>query len=97
LLVTQEEEQDNVTVTAAFREGKDMSKEYNGYPSWNTWNVSLWLNNDETIYKFCKEALKLKGRRKTIDFLVEMFQDCKTPDGARYNRRSITIALEDME
>jgi len=89
--------QDSETVTAAFREGKDMSKEYNGYPSWNSWNVSLWLNNDETIYKFCTEALKLKGRKKTIDFLVEMFQDCKTPDGARYNRRSITIALEDME
>lgn len=25
-------------------------KEYNGHRSWNAWNVSLWINNDKSLY-----------------------------------------------
>ena len=24
-----------------------MAKQYEGYPSWNSWNVSLWINNKD--------------------------------------------------
>lgn len=28
---------------------------YNGHRSWNAWNVSLWLNNDEGLYREARE------------------------------------------
>ena len=26
-----------------------MRKEFNGHPSWNCWNVALWLSSDEAM------------------------------------------------
>ena len=28
-----------------------MAGEYNGHKNWNHWNVSLWLYNDEAMYR----------------------------------------------
>ena len=35
-----------------------MCNEYNGYPNYQTWNVSLWLDNDEGTYRFFREVVK---------------------------------------
>lgn len=35
--------------------------QYNGYPSWNAWNVSLWINNDEGLYNLCRDAVRRHG------------------------------------
>jgi hypothetical protein len=35
-----------------------MAKPYNGHRSWNAWNVSLWLNNDEGLYNLMVEAIR---------------------------------------
>lgn len=36
---------------------------YNGHKNWNHWNVSLWINNDESIYRMARNFhdLKLAG------------------------------------
>jgi hypothetical protein len=30
---------------------------YNGHRNWNHWNVSLWLNNDEGLYRLAKDCI----------------------------------------
>lgn len=50
--------------------------EYNGHPSWEHWNVSLWVCNDEPLYRMARAM----SRR---DFIEEMM-DRSTPDGAEY-------------
>ena len=29
-----------------------MSQEYNGWTNYETWNVALWMDNDETSYQY---------------------------------------------
>ena len=31
---------------------------FNGHASWNAWNVSLWINNDEGLYRMALECIK---------------------------------------
>ena len=31
---------------------------YNGHKNWNHWNVSLWINNDEGLYRMAKDAIR---------------------------------------
>ena len=30
-----------------------MSNKYEGWTNYETWNVNLWLSNDEPTYKYC--------------------------------------------
>jgi hypothetical protein len=75
-------------------------KPYNGHPSWNAWNVSLWIGNDEPLYRFALECLERptpNGHKPTLALatqrFVHMMGEDKTPDGARYSRTSVRHAL----
>lgn len=63
-----------------------MSK-YNGHKNWNHWNVSLWINNDEGLYKaaraFARRMSRDAAAREMLGFLREA-GETKTPDGAPY-------------
>lgn len=76
-------------------------KGYNGHRSWNAWNVSLWINNEESLYNLAiaclnatrsKSTGKLMLNRATSKYLAQI--DHKTPDGAINNRLSVRIALQ---
>ena len=60
--------------------------EYNGWKNRETWNVSMWLNNDEPTYRSAVEFIKdYKGSQPYVDFLESCGLDAqKTPDGVRY-------------
>lgn len=68
--------------------------QYNEHRSWNAWNVSLWLNNDERYYNLMKDCIKkTKNRRKAAQKMLS-YLPAKTPDGAKYN---VTCVIEAME
>ena len=64
----------------------DTPEKYNGWNDWTTWNVALWINNEESIYNIAKDC------NDYIDFLFEMQAMCgfqSTPDGADYGEANL--------
>ena len=69
---------------------------YNGHRSWNAWNISLWLNNEEPTYRYMVSLIQQYGRRKAARLLANELAGQSTPDGARYNQTCIYEAMEDL-
>ena len=64
----------------------DTPQKYNGWNDWTTWNVALWIRNEESIYNIAKDC------NDYIDFLFEMQAMCgfySTPDGADYGEANL--------
>ena len=65
---------------------------YNGWKNWETWNVALWLGNDESLYKMARRFVNYKD-------LAQALVDCDTPvtsDGASYTDPDLdTYALDE--
>ena len=72
-------------------------KEYNGHRSWNAWNVSLWLTNNEETYRFARQVYGDMGLEKAATYLTMALQGEKTPDGAVYTRKAIYEELKTWE
>ncbi|HDR9130796.1 TPA: hypothetical protein QDA91_001893 [Burkholderia vietnamiensis] len=76
---------------------------YNGHKNWNHWNVSLWINNDEGLYRMARfwvsrnrrNGGKQKAARDMLDELHGM-SNTHTPDGAPYSVSSIRAAMVGM-
>ena len=62
---------------------------YNGYANYSTWNVCLWIQNDESLYD---EARYLARRNRTYQDLVSYLYECgstETPDGVKWDDTEI--------
>ena len=66
---------------------------FNGYPSWNQWNVSLWINNDEGLYNYACDLARRHGVDKAARIMALDMAGEKTPEGGRYNVTAIRNAL----
>lgn len=77
-----------------------MNNTYNGHKNWNHWNVSLWINNDEGLYREAKRWIARNSNRieAAEDFLESLryMGITKTPDGAPYSVSSIRAAMVGM-
>jgi len=60
-------------------------RSYNGWSNYETWNVALWINNDEGLYHTALEC----GDYQTF---VEMFgEETSTPDGVCYGDPKVNV------
>jgi hypothetical protein len=67
----------------------------NGWKNWATWNVALWLSNDEGLYRLMRRY-RHKGYQALASNLNEM-GITETPDGASYIDPELDIeALDAM-
>lgn len=73
---------------------------YNGHKNWNHWNVSLWINNDEGLYRMAQAAINCnrgkKNAREAAAYDLLYLLDEKTPDGAPYSKTTILAAMRGM-
>lgn len=78
---------------------KDTS--YNGWKNRQTWNVALWIGNDEPLYRAAVDYAKRRraaGKPPTYRrFLAYAGLDGRTPDGIAWNGSRLDIkALNEM-
>ena len=72
----------------------DTPEKYNGWNDWTTWNVALWIRNDQTYYNIATEC------KDYMDFLFEMHSmigSFATPDGADWGEANIEEMNEVIE
>jgi hypothetical protein len=72
----------------------------NGHKNWNHWNVSLWIKNDEGLYRLALECIR---ETQTLDDAARKFigycdfDGSKTPDGVPYTFSSVRAAIRGMK
>ena len=69
---------------------------YNGWKNYETWNVVLWMNNDEFLYDLMVQYGHKKSYQDFVyDYLLEHMQ--ATPDGVGFLDRNLDWdALDEM-
>jgi len=89
----------------------DTDQSYNGWKNRQTWNVALWINNDEGLYRSACQYMRdprgrgrpYKGRAPYADFAARLAAEGidRTPDGVRYDdsrlsRRELNAMLREL-
>jgi hypothetical protein len=70
-----------------------MLMSYNGYENYETWNVCLWIANDEGLYNLsmsCANYDEFVGTMRELDSL-------ETPDHVAWNDSNAACFSEDAE
>jgi hypothetical protein len=66
---------------------------YNGYANRETWNVCLWIGNDEGLNEFaavCQDYNDFKARLREMDINSAIAYE--TPDGVAWNDSAVNLA-----
>ena len=65
---------------------------YNGWKNWETWNVSLWLQNEEPLYRICCDFMRrYQGVAPWRDLVTAGDLPMVTPDGARLDDPALDV------
>ena len=60
---------------------------YNGWTNWETWNVAVWIENDEMFNRIMTQAAK--GNWETFKELAANWGIIKTPDGVYFEAAEV--------
>jgi hypothetical protein len=61
---------------------------YNGWENYETWNVALWINNEEGLYNLAQEC----GDYETfVNCLYDCYGQKETPDGVKWNDPKVNV------
>jgi len=65
---------------------------YNGWPNFETWNVSLWIQNDEPLYLIAKSfAADGQDYLDFCDYLIQDLGHIRTPDGVSFDNPLLDV------
>ena len=68
---------------------------YNGWTNYETWNVSLWIGNDEGLYDIARLCETYSDFVDTLEGCS--FNDLSTPDGVSFKDAQLnTVELDEM-
>jgi hypothetical protein len=68
---------------------------YNGWANYETWNIALWIGNDEGLYSLAKDCGGDYGMFR--DVMRDELDSTETPDGIAWNDSGLNISeLDDM-
>tara|TARA_Y100001963_G_C6792847_1_gene456669 strand:- start:7135 stop:7359 length:225 start_codon:yes stop_codon:yes gene_type:complete len=62
---------------------------YNGWKNYETWNVALWIGNEEHLYVLAK---KCKTYEKFLSYVCRHYHDSTTGDGVKWRDKKIDIS-----
>jgi hypothetical protein len=66
---------------------------YHGWKNYETWNIALWIGNDEGLYNLARECESYAAFQATM----REFGTTETPDHVAYNDSSLDIdALDEL-
>jgi hypothetical protein len=61
---------------------------YNGWENYETWNVALWINNDESLYHL---AMEIGNYEDLVKCLYEEYGVTETKDGVKFNDPAVNV------
>ena len=61
-----------------------MNNTYNGWKNYETWNVALWIGNDEIFHSDAIESARYSNPYHHFIACVEAYGSQMTPDGVRW-------------
>lgn len=66
---------------------------YNGWKNWETWNVALWIGNDEGLYNLARGCVDYGAFVK----LILVIDSTETGDGVSWQHAALDIPrLDEM-
>jgi hypothetical protein len=67
---------------------------YNGWNNYETWNVALWIQNDEGLYLL---AQKCGDYETLVKVLYEEYGANETKDGVKFNSPKVNVVQLNSE